>query len=243
MQKEILKEVGLSEREISVYVSLIEIGSTTTGPLVKKSGVQNAKIYETLEKLIKKGLVTFIIKGKTKYFQASNPKSLLDILEDRKFQVEKEVNELILLRNKNEPEQESRIYNGIKSIKTAFFEMYDYIGECSEYCVFPIGEQLGSEELKLFWAQVLRKQKEMKIKIKTLPNKKYRSIFDDHYKKHKFVNVKYTNQRFPTGIFIFKDHILTVVWSEKPTAFLIRSKNNYLSWQTFFNEQWEKATQ
>ena len=67
--KELLAEIGLTERESKVYLALLELGSTTTGPLVKKSEVPNSKVYEILESLQNKGLVSWITKGKTKYFQ------------------------------------------------------------------------------------------------------------------------------------------------------------------------------
>jgi len=119
--------------------------------------------------------------------------------------------------------------------------MYDYIGKNSEYCVFPIGEQLGTEELVQFWAQVLRKKNQMNIKINTLPHKRWKHIFEKHYKKYKGINIRYTNQEFPTGIFIFKDHILNVLWGEKPVAFLTKSTENAQKWQKFFKQQWDKS--
>jgi len=239
---EILYEIGLSQREIAAYKSLLKLGSTTTGPLVKESGVQNAKIYETLEKLIKRGLVTFIFKGKTKHFQATDPNNLLSFFENKRENLQKTVAELQTLQQRKEPEYQTRVYEGIKAIKSAFFEMYDYIGRNSEYCVFPIGEQLGSEELVLFWSQVFQKRLRMKIKVKTLPNVKWRRIFDEFYKDQlKLVKVRYSEQEFPTGIFIFKDHVLNVLWGEKPIAFLIKSEENSTRWKLFFDAQWNAA--
>ena len=165
---DILSEIGLSQREIAVYKALLKIGSTTTGKLVKESGVQNAKIYETLEKLIKRGLVTFVVKGKIKHFQATNPNNLMSFFENRKDALQKEVAQLQKLQEKEEPEYQTRVYEGIKAIKSAFFEMYDCIGKGSEYYVFPIGEQLGTEELKLFWQQVFQKRLSMRIRVKTV---------------------------------------------------------------------------
>jgi len=241
MDKNILKEIGLSDREIAVYLALHKIGVTTTGPLVKSSEVSNAKIYEILDKLIKKGLATYIFKGKTKYFQATDPKVLLNFFDEKRNALNTIVEELKAIRDKKEPAYESRIYEGIRAIKGAFFEMFDYIGKNSEYCVFPIGEQLAKEEMVQFWAQVFHKRLDMNITVKTLPNKKWKSIFDKFYKKYKKIEIKYTPQQFPTGIFIFKGHILNVVWGEKPVGFLIKSTENYQRWQKFFDEQWENA--
>jgi len=74
MDLELLKEIGLTESETKVYLALLELGSTTKGPIVDKSQVASSKIYELLEKLIQKGLASFVVKSGTKYFEAAPPK-------------------------------------------------------------------------------------------------------------------------------------------------------------------------
>ena len=61
---------------------MLDIGATTSGPIVDKSNVARSIVYQILEKLIQKGLVSFIIKDKTKYYQASNPKKILEYAKD-----------------------------------------------------------------------------------------------------------------------------------------------------------------
>jgi len=92
-----------------------------------------------------------------------------------------------------------------------------------------------------FWAHLFRRKIDMKIKNRTLPNKKWKNIFDKHYKKYKLISIRYTKQEFPTGIFIFKDHVLNITWGETPIATLIKSTENARKWQDFFNEQWNKS--
>ena len=239
-----MSEIGLSQREIEVYKALLKLGSTSTGPLVKESGVQNAKIYETLEKLNKRGLATFIYKGRIKYFQATDPNNLLSFFDNRRERLQDRVKELQFLQKKNEPKHQTRVYEGFNAIKSAFFEMYDLIGTKSEYLAFPIGgEDLKKEELQLFWAQVFQKRLRMKIRIRSMPNIKIRKIFNKYYKNHlELMEIKYTKQEFPNGIFIFKDFVLNVVWGDNPVAFLVKSKENSNKWRIFFDEQWKMAT-
>ena len=61
--KDALSNLGLSERESSVYLALLELGQTTTGPLSKKSSIPNSKIYEVLNSLEEKGLVSWVLKN------------------------------------------------------------------------------------------------------------------------------------------------------------------------------------
>lgn len=239
MDKKILLEIGLTEREIAVYTALLKLGSITTGPIVKHSKVPNAKIYEILDKLIKKGLVTYFFKGKVKYFQANSPRNLINFIDNKKAILQETVKELEMQREEGVSDYKVGIYEGIRAIKSAFFEMYDYIGKNSEYCVFPIGEELGTEKLIQFWTEVFHKRHKMGIKIRTLPNKDLEHIFKKFYSHYKNIRIRYTNYKFPTGIFIFKDHILNVIWGERPVAFLTKSEQNYRCWKDFFEEQWK----
>ena len=58
----LLEELGLTKGEIKVYLTLLKLGETTTGKIVEEAGISSGKIYEILEKLIRKGLASFIIK-------------------------------------------------------------------------------------------------------------------------------------------------------------------------------------
>jgi HTH-type transcriptional regulator, sugar sensing transcriptional regulator len=238
MDKEVLKSFGLSEREISVYLALLSIGSTTTGPLIKKSGIQNAKIYETLGKLINRGLVNYTYKGKVKNFQACSPEVLLKIYKERGQKLTETITRLKLLYKQNKPLCEAKTYEGVKAIKYLFFQMYEEIGKNSEYRVFPLGKELITEKLILFWSEILKLQRKMKIKIKTMPNEKYRNIFEKHYSGLRDIKIRYTKMEFPAGIFIFDEYVLQIMWEELPIAFLIKSKNNSDKWKNLFDEQW-----
>ncbi|MDO8553713.1 MAG: helix-turn-helix domain-containing protein, partial [Candidatus Micrarchaeota archaeon] len=83
MNTDTLKKIGLSDSEIRVYISLLELGQTTTGPLVKKTGVPSSKIYHILGSLTDKGLVGHVIHGKVKKFRANRPTALRHLLDKR----------------------------------------------------------------------------------------------------------------------------------------------------------------
>ena len=70
MDTKILERVGLTKNEIKIYLALLELGTTTTGPLTRKAGIHASRVYESLNNLIKKGLVSFVIKANIKHFSA-----------------------------------------------------------------------------------------------------------------------------------------------------------------------------
>ena len=83
MNLEVLRELGLTEGEIKVYLALIGLGEVTSGPIVKEARVSLSKVYQILDRLSKKGLVAHILKNNTKYFKAADPNRLLVYLNEK----------------------------------------------------------------------------------------------------------------------------------------------------------------
>ncbi|MBU1854380.1 MAG: helix-turn-helix domain-containing protein [Nanoarchaeota archaeon] len=88
MEISYLKKAGLTEGESKTYSALSSIGASTIGDIINDSGVSSSKIYQILEKLIKKGLVSMIVEGGKKVFTALPPSMLLDYLDDEKTIIE-----------------------------------------------------------------------------------------------------------------------------------------------------------
>jgi len=63
-----LLKIGLTEGESKVYLALTELGSSTVGPIVKKSGVAYLRIRPNIFRLLLL-LILFntLIKNKSKY--------------------------------------------------------------------------------------------------------------------------------------------------------------------------------
>jgi len=64
MDKEILKEIGFLDAEIEVYLTLLRLGPSLVSRIHQETGHHRTHIYDLLEKLREKGLVsTFIQSG------------------------------------------------------------------------------------------------------------------------------------------------------------------------------------
>ena len=78
-----LEELGLTNGEIKVYLALVKLGETTSGPIVDESGISVSKVYYVLDRLAKKGLVSHVVKNNVKHFSAATPDRLLDYLKEK----------------------------------------------------------------------------------------------------------------------------------------------------------------
>src|SRR3989344_5030598 len=89
-----LETIGLTKNEVKIYLALLEIGATSTGAIIKKTGIHTSKVYDGLERLSEKGLVTYIIEANTKHYKAVNPDRILDFLDEKKKKIESQKEEV-----------------------------------------------------------------------------------------------------------------------------------------------------
>ena len=79
----VLKNFGLSEKEIYVYLTLIEIGSSSVRTISNKAKVNRGTTYDILKSLINMGIVSYYKKESKQYFIAERPETLLAVLEKK----------------------------------------------------------------------------------------------------------------------------------------------------------------
>jgi len=247
MDIKILEKVGFTKGEIRVYLALLELGETTTGPIIKKSKITGSKVYEILERLTEKGLVSYIIKEKTKYFQVASPKRLLDYIHKREREIinyRKEIENIIpkleSIQKSKEKVQSSQVFEGYEGLKTVFNLILDSLKANEEYYAFSLGDELKEENVMLFLQNYHKKRINKKIKVKIIANLNEKKLFKE-LSKLKGLGIRYYNNPVPLGVFIFKDYVATFTFKKKPVIFLIKSEQVCNSYKDFFISLWEKA--
>jgi sugar-specific transcriptional regulator TrmB len=119
-----LKELGFSEGEEKAYLALLKLGSSTTGPIARESGLSRSKLYEILEKLSKKGVASHYKKNNVSYFAAAPPKRILEYLKEKELNLEKQREEfkkkipfLEEIFDRKILSQDARVYEGVEGMK------------------------------------------------------------------------------------------------------------------------------
>ena len=79
MDKEILQEVGLNDKEAIIYFELLKEKIANASKLAKLTKINRTTVYLELENLTRKGLVSYVIKNSKRYYQAALPEKLLDL--------------------------------------------------------------------------------------------------------------------------------------------------------------------
>lgn len=125
-----LIELGLSNYESGVYLTLLEHSPTSAGFVAKKLQYSRSTVYAALDKLVAKGLVGTTYKNGVKQFIAEQPKRLGEILTEEKRTIEKRVelfsqmsDQLQFLSRSNTQIPNIIFFEGLDSLKKIYLNM------------------------------------------------------------------------------------------------------------------------
>ena len=239
---DILEDLGLSEAEAKVYLALLETGSTLAGQIIKKTGLHRGTTYQILQRLVEKGLVSFVIKAGKRYFEATDPKRFLEILKEKEEKIQEILPSLIQKRELGKEKQEVNVYSGYKGIKTVCENILEELKDGEEYLDFGVSG-LFREIMGPYWDLWQKRKRKYKIKAKC--------IFDETLKeknpnllKDYFGEAKFHSQEFKslTDTMIYKDKVVLFIWTAKPPiAVVIQNKENADSYRNQFNLMWKHS--
>jgi HTH-type transcriptional regulator, sugar sensing transcriptional regulator len=239
MDTQILEDIGLSNAEIKVYLALLELGTSTAGPILEKSGLQNSVVHMTLNKLIERGFVTFVKEGKRNHYQATNPKHIIDFINEKKERFEEILPTLLLKQQQAKEKPEIITFRGIRGIKELLMELLDAGGK--EHHTF--GSTAKSLMLgDAWWVSYHKKRAKRGIKAKLMFNESL--AYWKAEVKYPRSEVRYTKTGFEplTETIIRNDKVGIIIWTDKPLGIIISQKEAANSYDQFFKIMWNAAT-
>ncbi|MBS3136276.1 hypothetical protein J4401_04925 [Candidatus Woesearchaeota archaeon] len=237
-----LEQIGLTKTEAKVYLELFKLGSTKSGPLVRKTELHRATVYDVLKRLLEKGLASYIIREKTKYFETSSPEHLLDVLEEEKKEAEKKEDILrAVVKNLEKMKQNAitaetaNIFVGKRGAKTVFEDILNYkenwvIGSSGKFLKI-----MGS-----YFYQFQKRKKERKIHTKLIASERVigTEVETSVYGEKRFIPKEYES---PVSTIIYGNKVATFIWLENPITFLIESKEAAESYRNYYMIMWNSA--
>jgi sugar-specific transcriptional regulator TrmB len=238
-----LLSCGLTAREVAVYSFLITHGESMASAIAKDTNLIRTNAYDVLESLIKKGVVSYVIRNGRKYFMAAEPEKIIDYLENQKRELDEKKEEITKIL--------PQLHNIKKENDSAFVEVYD-----------------GREGLKTILAMSLRESKrtgkellgisvqQEKCRLLTGPYhlrwyKERESLrIQSRYlmsSEEKILNVKYTQFKIlpkiaqnPNEVFIFGDMTSQFIFNgNRFTGIVIKDSEFTEKYRVFFDFLWK----
>jgi sugar-specific transcriptional regulator TrmB len=243
-----IKEAGLTHGEAKVYLALLKIGQNTVGPIIEQSKVANSIIYRILNSLMEKGLVSYIIKDKIRYYQAENPKKIIEYIEKKETNLEKSKQEIrkiipnLLNLGNTKYETSVQVYEGFKGIQTAFEHYHDVLKKGEEiisWGIYPFQE----EKYHIYWQKDHIKRGKKGIKCKMLFNQGTDKKILKNRNSYKLCDARYMpiNIKTPAWFMAYKDTTLIILQKNKEMAIEIINKDVADTFRVYFEDLWKNA--
>ncbi|MDO8553765.1 MAG: helix-turn-helix domain-containing protein [Candidatus Micrarchaeota archaeon] len=245
--KTILQDIGLTPNEIKIYLELLKLGTTTTGNIIKKTGVHGSKVYDGLERLATKGLVGYVKIANTKHYKAVEPIRLIDFLKDKKKKIDEQENEinkiipeLSKMMHVGKEESEAEVFQGWKGMETIFNDGIREMGKGDTWYVLGAYAGEDRERTDRFIQKVIMKCEEKKMKWRIIYNESARDTFK--YEQKSFITTnRFIDQETPATINIYKDVVFIALWIRDPIVFRVRNKKVAESFREYFEVMWKLA--
>ena len=162
MIEEALRSIGLAQNEIKIYLALLELGPALMGQICGKTKIHRRNVYDSIEMLKDKGFVSSTIINNRNVFEAVNPKRILDILDEKKTDIQSILPKLLAKQNKKPISV--RVYTGLNGRKVVFEDKLKYEGE-----QYVLGAHEPSKRISPFIENYHKRRIQKKIPHKMLP--------------------------------------------------------------------------
>jgi len=231
---------GLHEKESKVYAALLELGEATIAQITKKAQIKRSTVYEMLDLLGSKGLVSQTHRQKRPIFVAENPKKLIEALAEKKKSLENAMPELLSIMNLLDKKPRIRYFEGLPGIKEVFEDTLRYpeqeILTWFPYPYINLGEDY-------FWKHYLPERVEKKIWARaivpdTTANRQFaQDMKDKAITKTRFVADK-SFSGFDLEIKIYGQTKLGIISYAEDLGIIIESKKIYDGLRAIFEALW-----
>ncbi|MBI3033007.1 helix-turn-helix domain-containing protein [Candidatus Woesearchaeota archaeon] len=229
MNKElVLQELGLSEGEIKTYLSLLKRGFSTVAKIKEDSGLHRTTVYDFLEKLMQKGLVSYVVQGGVNYYKASPPERLKQLLKEKEDKLKTIMPELESLAKLPKDEIKVEVYKGKQGFNTVLNKI---IAVRKDMYGFGFEEEKYEQMDKIMMEQYFRKCNENNIKENVFVKRSTSFLYKHPHIRYHFLPDDYFN---PNPSMTFGNYVAIQVW-EPLTTILIENKALADSYKKYFN--------
>lgn len=141
----ILKRIGYSDKEVAVYLALLELGSSPVRRLADETNINRGTTYDILKSLREQGVVSYFHKKTHTYFVAESPDRLIDVIHQKKEALAQSSKELELIlpdlksrANQADAKPSMKFYEGGKQIATILKDVLATVAKTKskEYYVY-----------------------------------------------------------------------------------------------------------
>jgi len=236
-----LESLGLSKREVDVYLASLEAGPSLQLPLAQKAGIKRTSMREFLPDMLQRGILQEVVLGKRKYLAATDPRQLVEDLQAKAKRATDALPLLLALQSDPKDKPQVRFYDGVEGVKRVYEEtlkvglpLYSFVN------VAAIHQELEDWLVKTYVPRRQTKNIQNYVLVSDTPGAS-QLIPDDAWRHNKYVN----QEKFPfkMEVLIFGDFVAFIHFSkfDEPSATLLQSQSAAVTLRSIHQLAWDAS--
>ena len=233
--KEKLEQIGLDGKEANIYLQLLEKDQQTASQVAKKTGINRSVVYSVVERLLNKGLASYVIKDNVKHFLANDPQTLKHFLKNKERIVDNILPRLNKIKPESGKEVDIEVFQGLKG---GIAIQKDIIREGKDFVVLGEDGTLQEGIPKTILEQYIRDLEENEIEERILA-KKGTDLIESKYTKVRYLPKKFN---LPTMTIVYGNKVAIAIFKKPYYIIRVRSKDLADTYRAFFENLWQIAS-
>jgi sugar-specific transcriptional regulator TrmB len=246
----VLKNFGLSEKEIAVYLALIELGSSSVRTISQKAKINRGTTYDILKSLINLGIISYYNKESKQYFIAERPETLLAVI-DKKQEELKEIKENIeeslplfkTIFEKQGGKPVVKLYEGLIGIRHILEDVLKSMDSVKDKTYYVYSSSTLRKNVHQAMKDFSKKRIRRRIRVKTIALGEGGSTVGLDERKWMLSNVKGQEALRSTYEIIYggnKVAHISLDNAENPVGVVIENQEIYHTQKLIFEYNWKK---
>ncbi len=239
-----LEMIGLSPNEAKVYETLLELGETSVTEISQRSNIHRRSIYDTLNRLLEKGLVYQIFQKKETLYRPVDPHKCLELLREKETIFKKIMPQLEGLYKKSPSKEAAFIYKGLEGYKNYLRDLAQ-VGEDTYFLgakALWFTPNIPISFLRMYQHEMTRKKKNYYTLFDYRVKQKLPQAIKNVGGEYKVLPKEYST---PGVMDVFGDYVVTFNsvdvgdFGEDGTVFVMINQELAESYRTWFQFIWD----
>ena len=231
MDAEKLVALGFTKREAHAYFALLELEEAKAGEIAQRTHEDRTNIYDSLKSLVKKGLVSYVVKDHKTYYRVASPEKLFDYLKEKEKSLQDIYPYLMNIYKSFKPKPVIETYEGREGLKTV---LNNILRESKDLAVFGASDRMYYL-FPEYTARYLKERERKKIHARQF-YAKGDAVLPSKYSTFKAIPKEFSG---PATTIIYGDNVAIFLWFiELPIVIHIKSKEAAKAYRNQFEFMW-----
>ncbi|MBT3814504.1 winged helix-turn-helix transcriptional regulator [Candidatus Woesearchaeota archaeon] len=232
-----LKELGLTENEIKVYLILLENGILNPSHIAQKTGLHRSYVYDTLERLIDRGIINTVLVNNKKHYQPVDPKALRQSFELKLMKIDEILPKLSGLFKSTQEETKVELHKGKRVYRTLIKDLTANLKKNDVVYLLGADEKILETVEPIYLKQYLTIIKNKNVKERIIVRKGTKKLKEKNI-EYKELDKQYFDE---TTIVIHQNKTYIFIWGNPYHLIVIENKKVASTYLKQFDLLWDIA--